>query len=208
MGILDRISKSGKKVAVTEEKAASKASGKAEQVAAKEATAATKAAKKLKKLGKGLVGARGKKASESIKQLEELARAKISKGSSKANYSSIRFTGTTKVGGKVKDISRRVYQRGDIDWNRVDPVTGLTNKQLAQKGKVPYWNDGTQVELHHLTQREPGPMVEIPASLHDKYHKILHGLTENGNSFRNNPELKKQYNNFRSQYWKWRAGQL
>jgi len=87
MGILDKISKSGKKVAVAEEKAASKvagkASGKVEQVAAKEATAAAKAAKKLKKLGKGLVGARGKKSSEAIKQLEELARAKISKGSGK-----------------------------------------------------------------------------------------------------------------------------
>jgi len=90
MGILDRISKSGKKVAVAEEKAtgkaAGKASGKAEQVAAKEATAAAKAAKKLKKLGKGLVGARGKKASEAIKQLEELARAKIRKGSRKAKF--------------------------------------------------------------------------------------------------------------------------
>jgi len=86
MGILDRISKSGKKVAVAEEKAAGKASGKAEQVAAKEATAAAKAAKKLKKLGKGLVGARGKKSSEAIKQLKELARAKISKAAGKAKY--------------------------------------------------------------------------------------------------------------------------
>ncbi|QCT01648.1 hypothetical protein E6C60_0928 [Paenibacillus algicola] len=33
-------------------------------------------------------------------------------------------------------------------------------------------------------------MVEIPASMHDEYNKILHGLVENGGSFRNDPVLK------------------
>jgi len=165
--------------------------------------------KSLRKLGKGIVGARKlKKAAETESLLAKSAQALKRKGTSNARYSSIRFTGTTKVGGEVKDISRRVHQRNDINWNRIDPETGLTNAQLAKNGQPPYWKDGTKVELHHLIQREPGSMVEIPASLHDRYHKILHGLTENGNSFRNNPELKNQYNNFRKQYWKWRAGQL
>jgi hypothetical protein len=123
-------------------------------------------------------------------------------------YSSVRFRGKTRVNGETIDISRKVYQRNDIDWNRVDPETGLTNLQLAQKGRAPYWNDGTKIELHHLLQKEPSSMVEIPASLHDKYSKILHGLVENGGSFRNNPVLEKQYNNFRSQYWRWRAEHL
>lgn len=29
-----------------------------------------------------------------------------------------------------------------------------------------------------------------------------------GESFRNNPDLEKQYNNFRSKYWRWRAKNL
>lgn len=51
-------------------------------------------------------------------------------------------------------------------------------------------------------------MVEIPASLHDKYAKALHGLVGDGESFRNNPDLEKQYNNFRTKYWRWRAKNL
>ena len=123
-------------------------------------------------------------------------------------YSKTYYEGTTKVGGQERDISRTVYQRNDIDWNRIDPETGLTNKELAQAGVAPYANDGTKIELHHILQQEPGPVVEIPASLHDKYYKTLHGLVGDGESFRNNPDLEKQYNNFRSKYWRWRAKNL
>jgi hypothetical protein len=77
-----------------------------------------------------------------------------------------------------------------------------------KKGRTPFWKDGTAIELHHLIQREPGSMVEIPASMHDEYNKILHGLVEHGRSFRNDPVLKKQYDNFRSKYWRWRAKQI
>lgn len=48
-------------------------------------------------------------------------------------------------------------------------------------------------------------MAEVLSSVHDKGQKIHHGLRESGESFRNNPILEKQYNNFRKQYWKWRA---
>ncbi|WP_095022037.1 hypothetical protein [Bacillus thuringiensis] len=40
-------------------------------------------------------------------------------------------------------------------------------------------------------------MVEIPANKHDEFTKALHGLVESGESFRNDKELYKQYNNFR-----------
>ncbi|MGE7875425.1 HNH/ENDO VII family nuclease [Bacillus paramycoides] len=59
-----------------------------------------------------------------------------------------------------------------------------------------------------IPQLEPGPMIELPSSLHKEYYKILHGLVENGGSFRNSKELQKQYNNFRGKYWRWRAKQL
>lgn len=131
-----------------------------------------------------------------------------SKGKDYKNYKDVTYTGTTKVNGEIKDISRRVFQRIDIDYKRVDPDSGMTNFQLMRKGRAPFWKDGTPIELHHLIQREPGSMVEIPASMHDEYNKILHGLVENGRSFRNDPELKKQYDNFRSKYWRWRAKQI
>ncbi|WP_347709291.1 HNH/ENDO VII family nuclease [Bacillus sp. FJAT-47783] len=124
------------------------------------------------------------------------------------NYKAVEYTGTTKVNGEVRDISRRVFQRLDIDYKRVDPKTGKTNYQLMKSGKPPIWKDGTKIELHHLIQREPGSMVELPSSLHKEYDRILHGLVENGGSFRNDPVLKKQYENFRSKYWRWRAKQI
>ena len=156
----------------------------------------------------------GSNAADALKKYKELREQgytpeQIKNGDyKKSRYSKNYYEGTTKVGGQINDISRTVYQRNDIDWNRVDPATGLTNKQLAQAGSAPYANDGTKMELHHLLQQEPGPMVEIPASLHDKYYKTLHGLVGDGESFRNNPRLEKQYNNFRAKYWRWRAKNL
>ncbi|MEI4771985.1 T7SS effector LXG polymorphic toxin [Psychrobacillus sp. FJAT-51614] len=140
----------------------------------------------------------------------KIAESVTTKGTGKdyKNYNAVEYTGTTKVNGEVRDISRRVFQRIDIDYKRIDPDTGMTNFQLMKKGRAPIWKDGTVIELHHLIQREPGSMVEIPASMHDEYNKILHGLVENGGSFRNDPVLKKQYDNFRSKYWRWRAKQI
>ena len=43
---------------------------------------------------------------------------------------------------------------------------------------------------------------------HQGYYSQLHGLIEDGASFRNDPILNKQYNNFRCSYWKWRAEQI
>ncbi|EHN8853050.1 TPA: hypothetical protein ND756_004921 [Enterobacter hormaechei] len=59
--------------------------------------------------------------------------------------------------------------------------------------------------LHHVLGQEPGPMMEILSSMYKLYHKQLHGLIANGGSFRNTPELDRQYNRFRSAYWKLRA---
>lgn len=51
-------------------------------------------------------------------------------------------------------------------------------------------------------------MVEIRETTHQGYYSQLHGLIEDGVSFRNDPILNKQYNNFRRSYWKWRAEQI
>ncbi|MGH0666637.1 HNH/ENDO VII family nuclease [Bacillus paranthracis] len=130
-------------------------------------------------------------------------------------YKAVELEGSVKVGGKEMDVSRRVYQRTDIQWDYkpMHPkAKGLSNRELAAKGRPPFVVDKngveTQIELHHLLQKEPGDMVEIFATTHDEYKKILHGLIKDGDSFRNSDILDKQYNNFRKKYWKWRFNNL
>lgn len=48
-------------------------------------------------------------------------------------------------------------------------------------------------------------MAEVREVTHRECKRTLHGLVGKGDSFRNDPNLKKQYNNFRNAYWKWRA---
>lgn len=74
-------------------------------------------------------------------------------------------------------------------------------------GDAPIGSDGKPVQLHHVLQQESGPMAEVREVTHREYKRTLHGLVGRGNSFRNNPELKKQYNNFKRAYWIWRAKQ-
>lgn len=111
------------------------------------------------------------------------------------------------VDSEVRDVSRRVYQRNDIDFNYCDPETGRTNLQLMKSGKAPIGNDGKPVQLHHVLQKEGGPMAEVREVTHQEYKRALHGLIGRGNSFRNNNDLDRQYNNFRKKYWRWRAAE-
>ncbi|KYD05251.1 ribonuclease YeeF family protein [Bacillus atrophaeus] len=124
----------------------------------------------------------------------------------KEKYEAYEIKGKVKAKGKVKDVSRRVYTMKDIDINQKDRK-GRTNLELMKDGKAPLAKDGTKINLHHLIQEEPGPMLEIPNSLHTKYSEVIHKLKTNGESFRNDPELNVQYEYFRARYWKWRATQ-
>ncbi|KXZ22653.1 T7SS effector LXG polymorphic toxin [Bacillus nakamurai] len=124
----------------------------------------------------------------------------------KKKYDAVEIEGKVKVKGKVRDVSRRVYTLKDIDINQQTPK-GKTNLELMKDGKSPYAKDGTQINLHHLIQEESGTLLEIPNSLHTKYSDVIHGLKGHGESFRNDVYLEKQYNNFKTRYWKWRAKQ-
>ncbi|WP_369546596.1 T7SS effector LXG polymorphic toxin [Bacillus velezensis] len=124
----------------------------------------------------------------------------------KEKHGAVEIDGKVKVKGQIRDVSRRVYTLKDIDINQKTPK-GKTNLELMKDGKSPYAKDGTQINLHHLIQEESGPLLEIPNSLHTKYSDVIHGLKGNGESFRNDVYLEKQYNNFKTRYWKWRAKQ-
>ena len=122
-------------------------------------------------------------------------------------FTPIQFEGTVKVEGIERDVSRRVYQRNDINFNYVDKDTGETNLQRMLRGNAPIGRDGKPIELHHVLQKEVGPMAEIHETTHQEYKRILHGLKAYGESFRNDKTLDKQYKNFKNLYWKWRAKQ-
>ena len=132
-------------------------------------------------------------------------------GSSNSNSSGIftrvQYKGSVVVDGVTRDVSRRVYQRNDIDFSYVDPESGKSNLELMGAGRAPIGNDGLPVQLHHVLQKESGPMVEVRETTHEEYNRILHGMGIRGASFRNNPTLNRQYVNFRRKYWKWRAEQ-
>ena len=122
-------------------------------------------------------------------------------------FTPVYYEGTVKVNGIERNVSRRVYQRNDINFDYVDIDTGQTNLQRMLKGKAPYGRDGKPLELHHILQKEVGPMVEVHETTHQEYKRILHGLRNSGESFRNDKDLDSQYRNCRRAYWKWRAQQ-
>lgn len=129
-------------------------------------------------------------------------------GSGKSKiFTRVQYEGTVTVGGEVRDVNRRVYQRSDIDFDYIDTATGKSNLELMRAGRAPIGNDGHPVQLHHVLQIEVGPMVEIRETTHEEYNRILHGLGIRGASFRNDPALDRQYRSFRRQYWMWRAAQ-
>lgn len=121
-------------------------------------------------------------------------------------FTRVDYVGTVTVKGQVRDVSRRVYQRDDIDFDYHD-AKGRSNLERMEKGWAPIGNDGRPVQLHHILQTETGPMVEIRETTHREYKRTLHGLAGKGQSFRNDPTLDVQYRKFKRAYWKWRAQQ-
>ena len=125
-----------------------------------------------------------------------------------------RSSGPSEISGsfvRVEVEGRRVFQAKDLfdttkqsTWQ--DPVTGQwkrgTNLERMADGLAPIGSDGKSVALHHLLQAEPGALAEVPSSLHSR---LAHRLKEPGKSFRNNPVLKQQFENFRARYWQLRS---
>lgn len=118
-----------------------------------------------------------------------------------------------------KDVNgRRVYQRDDlIDPNKVDDL-GRTNKQRMEKGLAPLGDDGKEINLHHLTQDEPGAMAEVKSTFHSENDRVLHMYSNQydkmyrdaaGNWHRYSsapPSMDRgPFNQWKSDYWRTRA---
>ena len=95
-----------------------------------------------------------------------------------------------------RSVHRSIRQKINDGWTNVD---------LMRQGYAPIGSDGKQMNLHHILGQESGPMVELTTTTHQNFSRQLHGLIEDGRSFRNDPILNRQYNGFRREWWKTRA---
>ena len=105
-----------------------------------------------------------------------------------------------------EEVNGRKCLVKDIDFDYVDEKTGMTNKQLMEKGRSPIDSEtGEKIELHHMGQDFDSPFAELDENSEhgDGNHKILHPQTDN--SWRNNEDLKNQYQTERKEHWKQRS---
>ncbi|WP_340742472.1 HNH/ENDO VII family nuclease [Sporosarcina sp. FSL K6-5500] len=112
------------------------------------------------------------------------------------------------AGLKEVEVNGRPCLVRDIDMDHVDPKTGMTNKELMEKGLSPVdAKTGEKIELHHIGQEADSPFAELTAdSEHGKEYKTLH--TKETESWRNDSSLNNQYNNVeRPNHWKSRAAE-
>ena len=69
-----------------------------------------------------------------------------------------------------------------------------------QKGQAPRGYNGERIELHPISGKDPGLLLEIRSGLHDKFTKQLHFLVTK--SFRRDKTQAPAYDKFREGYRK------
>lgn len=107
---------------------------------------------------------------------------------------------------KETTVNDRTCLIRDIDLDYVDQKSGMTNRQLMEKGRSPYdAKTGERIELHHIGQEYDSPFAELTAdSEHGQFYSVLH--TKETESWRNDEQKSNHYNNVdRPQHWKARA---
>lgn len=62
----------------------------------------------------------------------------------------------------------------DMDWDFVDPATGLTNRQLVDYGLNPVDHAGIKYELHHVGQKTNSPLALLTKEQHRSNSSTLH----------------------------------
>lgn len=103
-------------------------------------------------------------------------------------------------------INGRLCLCKEIDMEYVDEKTGMTNRELMEKGRSPIDSKtGEKIELHHMGQDYDGPLVELNENSEhgDGNHKTLH--PKHDDSFRQDPSKEYAYNYEKIQYWKTRS---
>jgi len=101
----------------------------------------------------------------------------------------------------VEINGNKVYQRNDLfDPNAVDS-RGRTNIQRMGKGLAPLDSNGQSINLHHMLQKQDGPIAEVTQSFHTDNRSVIH---VNDNSIPSGID-RNEFNKWRSDYWKQRS---
>jgi A nuclease of the HNH/ENDO VII superfamily with conserved LHH len=120
---------------------------------------------------------------------------------------------------KEKEVNgRKVYQRDDLFDPLAKDAKGRTNLELMKSGKAPIGYDGKPINLHHVTQTEPGPMAELLQTTHKENSNLLHMYrNQYDKSWRDVDGTRRKYNSapdpidrgafdkWKENYWKLRA---
>ena len=158
-----------------------------------------------------VAGAKGGGSATSPRIQSENDEAKVSALNRKKTNASLEEEAGTYFGQQRKYWSRepiqysgnKVYQRNDlIDPGRIDSQTGLTNKQLMEKGLAPYGADGNKINLHHMLQTQDGPIAEVTQSFHKNNTAAIH---INSGSDIPSGINRAQFERWKKGYWKSRA---
>ncbi len=99
-----------------------------------------------------------------------------------------------------------------IDLRRVDPK-GRTSLELMERGQAPVGPDKQPINLHHMTQTQNGPIAEVTADMHTKYHRVLHMWTNQSRGGVTRAEVlpkidRSAFERWKSEYWIARAAEL
>jgi len=109
-----------------------------------------------------------------------------------------------KAGLKEESVDGRTcLVRDDLDYDYVDPKTGLTNRELMERGRPPYdAESGERIELHHIGQDPEAAFAELEEdSEHGDYTSVLH-KSEEESWRKDNPQRNNYYNNVeRPNHW-------
>nr|WP_280531546.1 HNH/ENDO VII family nuclease [Aeromonas veronii] len=84
--------------------------------------------------------------------------------------------------------------------NAID-ARGRTNIQRMEKGLAPLDSNGDSINLHHMLQRQDGPLAEVTQSFHTDNRRVIH---INSNETPSGID-RDVFNKWRSDYWKQRA---
>lgn len=112
------------------------------------------------------------------------------------------------AGLKEQKINGKLCLCKDIKLDYVDEKTGMTNRELMEKGRSPIDPEtGEKIELHHMGQDYDAPLIELNENSEhgDGNHKILHPQREG--SFRQDAEKRAKYDYEKIQHWKARAAE-
>lgn len=93
--------------------------------------------------------------------------------------------------------------KDNIDWGSKDAL-GRTNKERAEQGLAPLDEKGKPIELHHIGQKNDGPLAELKVDEHRGKGNdgILHDKTKESEIDR------KAFDEKREDHWKARANEI